>query len=128
GIAQFTVAASGSQPLSYQWTFGSGAIGGATTALFSKTNVQASDAGNYQVIVTNTLGSVTSAVAILTVTNQPPSITNQPQSQTVALGQDATFSVGAAGSTPLGYQWRFNANDISGATTSSYMRSAVGTG
>jgi hypothetical protein len=50
----------------------------------------------------------------------PPSITTQPANQTVTVGQTATFSVVAAGSTPLSYQWRKNGVNISGATSSSY--------
>lgn len=49
-----------------------------------------------------------------------PSITNQPVSQTVSTGLIATFSVTAAGSSPLNYQWRKNGTAISGATSASY--------
>lgn len=48
-----------------------------------------------------------------------PSITTQPASQTVPQGSDVTFSVQAAGTPPLSYQWRFNGVDIAGATSSS---------
>jgi hypothetical protein len=50
----------------------------------------------------------------------PPSITTQPANQSVTEGQTATFSVVATGSTPLSYQWRKSAVNISGATSSSY--------
>jgi hypothetical protein len=72
------------------------------------------------------MGSVTSAAALLAL-NVPPTITNQPQSQTVVAGQSVTFSVGAAGTAPLSYQWRFNAGNISGATASSYTANNVQT-
>ena len=49
-----------------------------------------------------------------------PSITTQPASQTVAQGGSVTFSVAATGSAPLTYQWQFNGNNISGATSSTY--------
>ena len=49
-----------------------------------------------------------------------PYITAQPANQTVAPGQAATFSVGAAGAAPLNYQWQKNGADIPGATSSSY--------
>jgi len=49
-----------------------------------------------------------------------PYITAQPANQTVAPGQAATFSVGAAGAAPLNYQWQKNGADITGATSSSY--------
>jgi glucose/arabinose dehydrogenase len=50
----------------------------------------------------------------------PPSITQPPTSQTVTVGQTATFSVQASGATPLGYQWQRNNADIPGANSSSY--------
>ena len=49
-----------------------------------------------------------------------PSITTQPASQTVTAGQTATFSVAAAGTAPLSYQWMKGGTTISGATSSSY--------
>ncbi|HKM89556.1 MAG TPA: immunoglobulin domain-containing protein [Candidatus Acidoferrales bacterium] len=50
----------------------------------------------------------------------PPTITSQPQSQIVNLGQSATFSVTATGSAPLTYQWQENGMNIPGATAASY--------
>jgi hypothetical protein len=55
----------------------------------------------------------------------PPSITTQPASQTVTVGQTATFSVVATGTAPLSYQWRKNGANISGATSSSYTTPAT---
>ncbi len=55
------------------------------------------------------------------VTN-PPSITLDPQSQTVAQGSNVTFTVTADGTAPLAYQWRFGSTNIAGATTNSYTR------
>lgn len=49
-----------------------------------------------------------------------PTITAQPANQTVAVGQTATFSVTATGTTPLSYQWLKNSANISGATSASY--------
>ncbi len=46
-----------------------------------------------------------------------PGITGSPQNQTVRLGQTATFTVTAAGSAPLFYQWRKDGVDIEGATS-----------
>jgi len=54
-----------------------------------------------------------------------PAITTQPTSQTVGVGQAATFVVVAAGSTPLSYQWQKNGVSISGATSSSYTTPAA---
>jgi Big-like domain-containing protein len=49
-----------------------------------------------------------------------PSITAQPTNATVTVGQPATFSVGATGTSPLNYQWRKNSANIGGASGSSY--------
>jgi hypothetical protein len=46
----------------------------------------------------------------------PPGITSQPANQTVFVGQSATFSTAAAGTSPLSYQWNFNGNAITNAT------------
>jgi hypothetical protein len=74
-------------------------------ASLTVTNVSLSDAGSYNVTVTNTLGS-TNAVATLAV-GYAPSITAQPQSVEVVQGSNAVFSVTAAGTGPLSYQWCF---------------------
>ncbi|MDB6027417.1 MAG: hypothetical protein JWM68_3640 [Verrucomicrobiales bacterium] len=120
--ATFSVVATGGAPLSYQWKFNAVNISGATSSSYIKSNVQSSDAGNYSVSVSNASGSVTSANAALTV-NVPPSITTQPASQTVNQGATASFSVVGTGTAPLTYQWSFNAVNISGATSSSYIKS-----
>ena len=49
-----------------------------------------------------------------------PSITTQPGKLSVVAGKTATFSVVAAGSATLAYQWKKNGADISGATSSTY--------
>jgi hypothetical protein len=56
-----------------------------------------------------------------------PYINTQPANQTVAVGQTATFSVLAAGTPPLAYQWQKNGTDITGATSSSYTTPATTT-
>ncbi len=59
------------------------------------------------------------------VTATAPQITTQPASQTVSVGQTATFSVVATGSAPLQYQWQENGTAIAGATGSSYTTAAA---
>lgn len=49
-----------------------------------------------------------------------PTITTQPASRSVSLGQTATFSVAATGTAPLNYQWQKNGVDIAGARAPSY--------
>ncbi|MCS7337803.1 MAG: immunoglobulin domain-containing protein [Verrucomicrobiae bacterium] len=106
--ASFSVVATGSLPLFYQWFFNlTNALAGQTSPTLTLTNVQSADAGDYTVVVTNAAGAVTSQVAKLTVIvlQMPPSIVSQPQSQTVREGGTATFTVGAEGTGPLSYQW-----------------------
>ncbi|MDW8308061.1 MAG: immunoglobulin domain-containing protein [Verrucomicrobiales bacterium] len=68
---QFSVVATGSPPLSYQWFFnGNTPLAGGTNATLSISNVQSNDAGGYSVVVANAAGAVTSLVATLTIS--PP--------------------------------------------------------
>jgi uncharacterized protein YjbI with pentapeptide repeats len=122
----FSVAAGGTAPLSYQWSFNGAALSGATSSALTLSNVQTSIAGSYSVVVANVAGSATSAVATLTV-YVPPGITSQPQSQTTIQGQNASFSVTASGTAPLSYQWNFNGAALSGATSSELTLSNVQT-
>jgi hypothetical protein len=57
--------------------------------------------------------------------SEAPSISLQPASQTVAVGQTAIFSVTASGSPPLTYQWRRNGTPISSATSAAYTTPAT---
>src|SRR3954469_15188489 len=117
--ASFTVTASGSGPLSYQWRLNGADVAGATSTTYAMTNVQPAQAGSYSVVVSNAGGNVTSNAATLTV-NQAPTITAQPQSVTVTAGSAATFRVTATGAGTLAYQWQFNGQSIGGATAPSY--------
>jgi len=124
GSASFTVTATGSPAPTYQWQKGGAAIGGASSASLSLTNVQSSDAGTYSVVVSNSAGSVTSASATLTVNPATapataPSITTQPASTTVTAGGNASFSVTATGSPAPTYQWQKGGAAIGGATSAS---------
>ncbi|HPC60588.1 MAG TPA: immunoglobulin domain-containing protein [Verrucomicrobiota bacterium] len=116
--AAFAVNATGSGSLSYQWRFNGANIAGATASIYTRTAAQPSHAGLYSVVVSSSFGSVISSNAMLTV-NQPVTITSQPLSQTHNQGAAVTFSVTAAGSAPLGYQWRFKGAPLAGATASS---------
>src|SRR5262249_3683840 len=120
--ASFSVAATGSVPLAYQWRRGGVAIGGATGASYvlSPTSRSADDQAQFDVVVSNRSGVVTSLVAPLTVSAAPPSIQIQPANVMVTQSNAATFSVTATGTAPLSYQWRRNGAGISGANTSSY--------
>src|ERR1700676_401087 len=121
--ATFTVVASGTAPLSYQWQKNVANIAGATSSSYTTPATTSFDNGaRFTVVVSNSTGSVTSSAATLTVNAAPvaPSITTQPLSQTVTGGQTAAFSVTATGASPLGYQWSKNGTAISGAISASY--------
>ncbi len=119
--ATFTVAASGTAPLSYQWLRGGVALSGATAATYTIPALATADKGaTFTVSVTNSAGAVTSRAARLTVSATAPSIATQPADQTVKSGQTAAFSVVAAGTAPLSFQWQRNGAPIAGATSASY--------
>jgi hypothetical protein len=106
-----SVTATGST-LHYTWRKNGVAIGGAgDNPAFDVVNAQPSDAGNYDVVVFNSVGSVTSTVATVTV-RHAPLITAQPQNMTVCPGATAVFSVTASGEPAVAYQWRFGTTDL----------------
>jgi hypothetical protein len=123
----FTVGASGTEPLTYQWQVGGVPIAGATTATFTLPNVQVTDAGTYSVVVNNPAGSAVSAGAVLTVpaVATAPIFQYQPSSTFVTVGGTASLSVGVVGSPPLTFQWSDGGVAIPGATSSSMTFSTV---
>lgn len=125
--ASFSVVASGTGTLTYQWSRNGSAITGATAATYTTAATVAGDNNaTFTVKVTNSYGTATSSAATLTVTAAvAPSITTQPANKTVTLGSTATFSVVAAGTAPLTYQWSKNGSAISGATSASYTTLAT---
>lgn len=121
--ATFSVAATGTEPLSYQWFRNGVALAGANSASFTTPSTSLSDTGTiYSVAVSNVAGVAVSDGALLAVTSEieAPMITTQPASTTVAAGQSATFTVTATGTSPLAYQWRRDGADIAGATSARY--------
>lgn len=120
-VASFTVSASGSQPLAYQWLRNGISIAGATTASYTLNPVRLGDSGaTFSVRVSNVAGPVTSSAVALLVNPAPVSITAAPQAATTVEGARASFSAAATGSAPLAYQWRRGGVDIPGANAASY--------
>lgn len=98
--ATFTVSASGEPPLTYQWQRNGVNISGATTPSYVLNAAQLTDSGaRFRVVVTNGLGSTTSAEAVLTVTsNKPPvaTIVTPAAGATYTAATNLTFSGSAS--------------------------------
>ena len=153
--AIFTVVATGTTPLTYQWqrrdgNTGStytnvpngGNVSGATTATLTLTGVVAADAGRYRVVITNPCGQQTTSggTAVngnLTVGCVATAITTAPANVSFGTGTTASLSVVATGSAPLTYQWQkrlgttttynnvVNGGLISGATSATLTFTGV---
>lgn len=124
-----TVEASGTPPLTYQWQLEQANLTGQTGSILALNGVTTAQAGKYRVVVSNAAGSATSDEAILTVTSAAvlPSITTQPQSQSVMTGTNVTFNVMATGTEPLFYQWTFNGTDLPGKNAATLVLNGVTT-
>jgi hypothetical protein len=121
--ATFSITASGSAPIAYQWYRGTTLITGANASSYT-TNalVYANDNGvQFSCKATDSLNrSNTSNAATLTVSPLAPTITAAPVPVTVAQGSSATFSVVANGTAPLSYQWYQGSTAVSGATSATW--------
>lgn len=136
--ATFTAAVKGADPLTYQWQKNGVAvsddavISGSNTATLQITGARLSDAGTYQLVVSNTFGTASSRAATLAITPAaPPSITTPPASQTVYEGTDVQFAATVGGTSPFHYQWYKDGvmvvddGRISGATTATLSLGAA---
>ena len=108
------------EDLRYQWRKDGTVISGATAPALT-----AASAGTYSVVVTNSLGSVTSSNAVVTIAT-PVSIISQPVTAAAILGGSASFAVTTAGSAPLFYRWFRNGVGIPGATGPTHLNDSVG--
>lgn len=116
---QFSVAATGTAPLSYQWRRNgqnlslASHISGVTTSTLTINPSKQGDTGTYTVVVSNSAGSLESQQATLTVT-PAATISQQPTSQNVPEGQRVTLSagVGGSGSSSAILRWRKNGQDL----------------
>lgn len=113
----FTVTAAGTDPFVYQWRrngqklASDSRITGTNSHVLSLNPALLDDAGNYDCLISNTCGSITSASALLTITC-PLQITQHPQTTTVYRGGSITFSAAATGLEPIEFQWRFGEDDL----------------
>jgi len=116
GAVAFSVGASGSNTLYYQWLFdATNALASQTNATLALTGVDPTNAGSYSVVITNHWGAVTSAPGVLTVSAAAtaPFFITEPAPRSILVGQGATFSVTAGGTSPLSYAWQKNSQPIS---------------
>ncbi len=117
--ATFSVSAVGAALLSYQWRFGSVDLVGQTNQELIIATAQSADAGHYDVVIVNASGSVTSAVAALTVSGAglPPSFTSAPAAVTsISAGSTLALHAVVAGTPPFAYQWFYEGIALPEAT------------
>ncbi len=133
--ASFTVAASGTAPLTYQWQRNGVDIAGANATTYAIAATALADSGAaFRAIASNVAGSATSNAATLTVTASAPvlTITPQPANASVVAGTNASFTVGGTCSSGmLNVRWQRNSGaaaafvDIAGATAATYSFATV---
>ena len=138
--ATFTVTATGLPSPSYQWQVSTNAGGtwtnitGATSASYTTPAAVSGDSGKQlRCVVFNSLSSVNSNAATLTVTaNALPTFTTQPLNSVVsAAGQTATFTAAATGTPAPTLQWQVSTNNggnwsnVGGATSGTYSFATV---
>lgn len=92
----FSVRATGTEPFSYQWEKDEVAIGGATSDVLSLADLTAEDAGEYSVVITNAVTSVTSSFAALTVTPPNLALCGDASQSSTFLGAGASRTIDGA--------------------------------
>jgi hypothetical protein len=126
----FSVTPGGTLPLHYKWFENSTPIGADANPLTFTCQYPADNNANFQVVITNNYGSITSAVATLTVLTNV-NIPGAPSSITRNVGSYAEFYVTAFGAAPITYQWSQSINGgstftpIAGATSAALWLSNV---
>jgi hypothetical protein len=119
----FSAVGSSTLPISFQWRFQGMDIPGANSSSYSLTNVQPAHAGDYTVVVSDTLGQSATWVARLNVLTHPV-FTQEPTNRLAIVRTNATnitFTAAATSSTPITYQWRFGGTDLPAATANSLV-------
>jgi hypothetical protein len=127
--ATFSVVATGTAPLTYQW-YMSGATVGTNSGTLTIPQAASSQTGaQIYVNVSNSAGTTKSNTVSLTVSSAAtaPTISQQPAGVTVTAGQAASFSVTATGTAPLTYQWFMNGTKV-GTNSDSYTISQTASG
>jgi hypothetical protein len=89
--ATFDFAGLGAESFNYQWSFGETVLPDATNSSLSLTNIQLTDAGSYQVTISNGGGSITNTVNLLVYASATPDL------QAPALSSGGQFQVTVSG-------------------------------
>ena len=127
-VLNLVVDAGGTPSLGYLWRKDGAPIAGATTSSLTVANLQASDSGSYDVVITNAFGTLISSPAVITVqTPTQPVISQGPTGRTLYPGGFLDLTVMASGG-QLHYQWQMDGTNLPGATTSAYVLSSVTAG
>lgn len=110
--------------LNYQWRKDGTNLTGQTTSAFSASNITTDDSGSYDVVISNSFGSVTSSPPVVVVVNgesAPANVTVNPASVARGVGGAVTFSISANGSTPFTYQWIKGSTPLTGQTNATLV-------
>jgi len=118
-VASFTAVAAGTAPIGYQWSKDGTPISGATSSTLSLSNVQTADDGSYTVTASNSVRSVTSNPAQLTVTTAIPLVNSAYN--LVGFGQ-ATTGGGMLADTDPNYAKVYTATDLANALNSKTVK------
>lgn len=119
----FNVRSAGTLPLSYQWRKNGTNISGADSRTYAVPSSVVGDSGSYDVVISNGEGAITNGPIAVTVNpaNPPTITTNPPATPTRLQYGQINLVAGASGSTPMQWQWKFNGNNIPGATNASLL-------
>jgi hypothetical protein len=117
GTVSFSVTATGSSPLTYQWQKNGtnlaegGVYSGTNSGILSISNAQAAQEGDYRCVVSNTAGNATSQSASFTL-RPVTQVTSQPQAKTAYAGDTVVLSLAATGGGTLTYRWQKDGVDL----------------
>ena len=122
GAVTLSVTPSGTAPFQYQWRLAGTNLPTATNSTLALVNFSTNHVGRYTVRVTSPYGSVTSSPAEV---NMLPSLSAPFAGGVQLWGQPSTLTVGAVGTGTLSYQWYYNGQAISGATSNSFRFESI---
>jgi len=112
-------------PLTFQWQFNGANIPNATNSWLRLIDVQATNSGAYNVLISNINSTTVSSDAALTVIPSAPMITVQPSNCVVPFGGEAVLTSSAQGTEPLYFQWLLNNLPVPYATNSALLLAGI---